>query len=203
MLPRFLRTYRVTILVSALAAVACVSPRLSQWLELDFLLVAQGQWWRIWTGHLTHYGANHLLWDLLMFAALGGACERQHPRRFALALLVMMAGVAGLIGLQCDDVLVYRGLSGIDTGLFVWLVADQCRRCWHDRDQLAALVWMSAAVGLILKLVYEAATGQTLFVDASTFTPLVEAHLAGAAFGLLCWVKIPHQRPASIAVHPS
>ena len=204
MIPQLFRTYRVTILVSVVAITACVSPWLSQWLELDYLLVAEGQWWRIWTGHTTHYGVNHLFWDLLMFAVLGAACERNHRRQFAIALLVMMAGVAAIIGLRCGDVLVYRGLSGIDTGLFVWLVVDQCRQCWLDRDRLIAMVWLSAVVGLIGKLVYEAATGQALFVDASNFTPLVEAHLAGAFVGLLCGCfRIPGQQQPAMAFEAS
>jgi rhomboid family GlyGly-CTERM serine protease len=204
MLQRLFQSYRVTILVSLVAIAAWAIPSLSQWLELDYLLLAEGQWWRIWTGHLTHYGTNHLFWDLLMFAVLGAACERQHPHRFAIGLIVMMAGVAGLIGLRCDEVLTYRGLSGIDTGLFVWLVVAQCRRCWIARDRLIALVWLSAIIGLIGKLIYEAATGQALFVDASNFTPLVEAHLAGAFLGLLCGCfRIPGQQQAAMAIHPS
>ncbi|TWT82483.1 Rhomboid family protein [Planctomycetes bacterium CA13] len=180
-----IQNYRFTIAITLVAVLAFLIPSLSQWMELDYLLVADGQWWRIWTGHLTHYDGNHLCWDLLMFAILGAACEREHPRWFAIALVIMMAGVALIIALCCDEMLVYRGLSGIDTGLFVWLVADQCRRCWIDRDRIAALVWLTPVVGLIGKLTYEATTGQTLFVDAANFTPIVEAHLAGAFFGLL------------------
>ncbi len=190
MITQSLHNYRFTILVALIAIFAWAIPPLSQWMELNYLLVADGQWWRIWTGHLTHYDGNHLLWDLLMFVVLGAACEREHPRRFAVALVIMMAGVAGIIGLRCDEIEIYRGLSGIDTGLFVWLVADQCRRCWIERDRFVAVVWLAAMVGLFGKLAYEATTGQTLFVDSSNFTPMVEAHLAGAVIGLLCtqWV---------------
>lgn len=186
MLTGALQTYRLTILLSLFAIVAWTSPLLSQWMELNYLLVADGQWWRLWTGHLTHYDGSHLFWDLLMFAVLGAACEEKHPRRFGFGLIVMMAGVAGIVGLRCDEITVYRGLSGLDTGLFVWFVADQCRRCWMERDRLAALVWSSAVLGLISKLVFEATTGQTLFVESANFTPMVESHLAGAALGLLC-----------------
>jgi rhomboid family GlyGly-CTERM serine protease len=181
-----LRTYPVTILISLVALLAWANPTLSQWLELDYSLVSSGQWWRIWTGHLTHYDGTHLFWDLLMFAVLGAACERGHPRLFVPAVAVIIAGITVAIGLCCEEISVYRGLSGLDTGLFVWFVADQCRRCCTDRDPVAAIIWLFPVVGLIGKLVFEAATGQTLFVDSSTFTPLVESHLAGAAIGLMC-----------------
>lgn len=186
MLPSLLRTYRFTLLVSLLAVAAWAVPLAAPWLELNYPLVADGQWWRIWTGHLTHYDGNHLNWDLLMFAVLAAACEREHPRWFAVALCTMTAGITLLTKLQCPEIGVYRGLSGIDTGLFVWLVADQIRRCWSAHHRLGVCIWLLSVVGLLGKLGFEAATGQTLFVDSASFTPLVEAHLAGAFLGLLC-----------------
>ncbi len=192
-----LRKYPVTIAVSVIALLAWASPSLSQWLQLDFNAVADGQWWRIWTGHLTHYDGSHLFWDLTMFAVLGGACEHRHPRPFAPAIAVMIAVISASIGVLCEQVSVYRGLSGIDTGLFVWFVADQCRDCWRSRDKVSAMLWLSLSMGLIGKLLYEITTGQILFVDASGFTPLVESHLAGAAIGLICCVAV-ECRPGTV-----
>ncbi len=159
-----LRTYPVTITVSVIALLAWASPTLSLWLQLDFNAVADGQWWRIWTGHLTHYDGNHLFWDLIMFAVLGGACEHRHPRPFASAIAVMIAVISASIASFCDQVSVYRGLSGIDTGLFVWFVADQCHDCWRSRDRVSAMIWLSLSMGLIGKLLYEITTGQILLL---------------------------------------
>lgn len=189
-----LRNYPVTTTVSLIALLSWASPSLSHWLQLDFNAVSDGQWWRIWTGHLTHYDGNHLFWNLIMFAVLGGACERRHPRPFALAVAVMIAIISASIAILCKQVTVYRGLSGIDTGLFVWFVVDQCRDSLRSRDRVSAILWLSLLMGLIGKLVYEITTGQILFVDASGFTPLVESHLAGAAIGLLCCVGV-HCKP--------
>jgi rhomboid family GlyGly-CTERM serine protease len=186
MIRQILHRYQVTWVISLIALFAWACPLLTQAMELDYALVVDGQWWRIWTGHLTHYDGGHLAWDLLMFSVLGAACEREHPRSFAIYLILLMAGVAAMIAMCCPDVRVYRGLSGLDTGLFVWLVADQCRRCWRDRNHLAAAIWLATVGALIGKLIYEATTGRTLFVDASNFTPLVQAHLAGALFGSAC-----------------
>jgi rhomboid family GlyGly-CTERM serine protease len=186
MINQLFKHYRVTLLISLLAVLAWACPLLTDAMQLDYTLVAGGQWWRIWTGHLTHYDGGHLAWDLLMFAVLAAACEREHPRWFAIFLIMLMAGVTVVIAIGCPDVRVYRGLSGLDTGLFVWLVADQCRRCWKDRDHLAAAIWLAIVGGLIGKLIYEATTGQTLFVDSSNFRPLVQSHLAGALFGSVC-----------------
>ena len=185
MFRQVLRRYRCTIILSLIAVLASVIPSLPQTMELDFHRVADGQWWRIWTGHLTHYDGDHLAWDLLMFVALGATCERAHPQRFMAAIAFMTAGISLIIGLMCSEIGFYRGLSGIDTGLFVWLVADRARHNFVDRNLLATSLWLLPVLGLVGKLFYESLTGTTLFVDASTFTPLVESHLAGVALGLM------------------
>lgn len=199
-----LRNYPVTITVSVIALLAWAIPTLTQFLQLDFNSVADGQWWRIWTGHLTHYDGNHLFWDLLMFVMLAGACEHRHPRYFAPAIAVMIAVISASIAGLCDQVSIYRGLSGIDTGLFVWFVADQCRDCWRVRDRVSATLWLSLTMGLIGKLLYEITTGEILFVEATGFTPLVESHLAGATIGLICSVFVDWaiHRPVSERLVP-
>ncbi|WP_068141380.1 rhombosortase [Roseimaritima ulvae] len=186
-----LKRYPITIATAAFALLAFASPTLTAWLQLDFAAVADGQWWRIITGHMTHFGGHHLFWDLLMFVVLSAACERQHRRHFGIATLLMMAGISLAIRFFCDDIAVYRGLSGLDTGLFVWFVSDQCRQSLRQCDRLATLLWLAPLIGLVGKLLFEAITGQTLFVDSSTFEPLVEAHLAGAAIGAaLSYVRL-------------
>ncbi len=179
------RSYPITIIIAVVASLALAVPGLSNWLQLDFSAVADGQWWRVWTGHLTHYDGQHLFWDLLMFVVLGAACEKENPRQFAAAIALMAAGITVAIGLFCHDITVYRGLSGVDTGLFVWFVGDQCRRSWIAKERVAATIWIVSCLALIGKLIFEAMTGKTLFVEASTFTPLVESHLAGAVIGLM------------------
>lgn len=180
-----LRHYPTTLTIAAISLFAFAFPSLSQQLQLDFNLVQEGEWWRVWTGHMTHYGGGHLFWDLLMFVALGAACEKNHSSRFAPALALMAVGISATIGLCCNEIDTYRGLSGLDTGLFVWFVTDQARRCWRATERLSAAFWLMPCLGLVGKLIFEAVTGQTLFVDSSHFTPLVESHLAGAMIGLL------------------
>ncbi len=177
------KLYPVTIVVAVAAIIATISSAVATWCQVDFTLIADGQWWRILTGHITHYGFSHLFYDLLMFVVLGAMCEHRHRRRFASAWIAMAAGITAVIAACCDDIVVYRGLSGIDTGLFVWFIVDQCRDRWSENSKVAASLWSLPAFALIGKSIYEATTGQTLFVDSSTFIPLVQSHLAGAAIG--------------------
>jgi rhomboid family GlyGly-CTERM serine protease len=175
----------VTTIISAIAILAYVFPSLAVGLQLDFESVAAGQWWRLFSGHLTHYGSQHLFWDLLMFVVLGVACERQHPRLFGVSLIVMALGISATVTFVCKDVSGYRGLSGIDTGLFVWFIGDQIRQSLADRDRMIASFWTATGTLLVGKLLFEFVTGNVLFVDADGFEPLIESHLVGAAFGAL------------------
>ncbi|TWU56866.1 Rhomboid family protein [Rubripirellula tenax] len=172
-----------TWIIAASALIAFAFPSIATSCQVDFDLIGDGQWWRVLTGHFTHFDGSHLFWDLLMFVALGVACERKHRRLFPIAMAVMAAGITASIGYWCDSIGIYRGLSGIDTGLFVWFVIDQCRASWSANEKKTAAMWLIPAIGLVGKSIYEATTGQTMFVDSSTFTPLVESHLAGAAIG--------------------
>ncbi|TWU57807.1 rhombosortase [Rubripirellula reticaptiva] len=187
-----------TTIVVAIAAIATfASPSLATLCQVDFDLIGDGQWWRILTGHFTHFDGSHLFWDLLMFGVLGAVCECRHRRFFPFAMAFMAAGITASIAVWCDGIDVYRGLSGIDTGLFVWFVIDQCRASWMANDKKSAALWLVPAIGLVGKSIFEAQTGQTVFVDSSTFTPLVQSHLAGAAIGVVCasaHYRIPIQR---------
>lgn len=173
----------VTLLVSAITVAAYAFPSLTAELQLDFASVDSGQCWRLLSGHLTHFGGGHLFWDLLMFVVLGAACERRHPRLYPVALISMALGISSTIMLTCQDVTTYRGLSGIDTGLSVWFIANQTRQSLADRDIPFTRFWAAAGILLLAKLLYEFTTGEILFVNAEGFTPLVESHLSGAVVG--------------------
>jgi hypothetical protein len=64
----------VTIAI-ALAAIAVAALNVNEALQFDRTSLAAGEVWRLATEHVTHWNAEHLQWDLLMFIVLGGACE--------------------------------------------------------------------------------------------------------------------------------
>ncbi|QDT07511.1 Rhomboid family protein [Rubripirellula lacrimiformis] len=188
MFTHLLRTYPVTIAITVLAVLSHTSAALTGAFELDFGLVAGGQVWRLISGHWTHFDASHLCWDLLMFVVLSAMCERRCGQKSAWGYAVTIAAsllfISAAIRITCPEIATYRGLSGIDTGLFGWLVVDHSRQSWRSSNRLAAVVAATGLLALIGKLIFEAATGNTLFVDSSTFTPLVQSHLAGLAGGI-------------------
>ena len=97
-----------------------------------------------------------------------------------------MAAVVSLTVMHaCGDISEYRGLSGIDTGLFAWLTISQLRKSLAGRDRYFTAFWIMNGFMLLGKLAFEMITGDVLFVQTDGFQPLLESHLAGAAVGIL------------------
>ncbi|MBX9788209.1 MAG: rhombosortase [Pirellulales bacterium] len=184
---RPLATYRPMAAVGcAILAVAIwLVPGAAEWLQFDRGAIAAGEIWRIVSGHLTHWNGDHLLWDVLMFAVLGALVERTSRASFlATTVLSALAISAALWFLQPAQVL-YRGLSGIDSALFVFQAIWLAREALSEKRFAASVLPMVALAGFVGKVGYEYASGCTLFVDsaAAGFAPLPLAHVIGGLVG--------------------
>jgi rhomboid family GlyGly-CTERM serine protease len=152
---------------------------LGGWLELDRAAVARGEVWRLLTGHWTHWTLDHLLWDSLAFLVLAALCEIWISRRVLLATVAGSAlAVSAGVWLALPEIDRYRGLSGIDSALFVLAAARVLR---ETRSPLGGL----ALAAFLAKAAWEVSTGSTLFTEAAdSFIPVPLAHLIGGACGL-------------------
>jgi rhomboid family GlyGly-CTERM serine protease len=162
------------------------SPRVTEWLQYDRAAIAAGKWWRMLSCHWTHWSAGHLLWDAVMFLVLGLCCERLAPRRTPACLAGAVLFIPLVLWWAQPAMHLYRGLSGLDSALFVLLAAVTLRESLAARRTAES----AAAVGLILsfaaKTLCEAVTGVSLFVEAGgVFEPAPLAHAAGGLAGLL------------------
>ncbi|HYG65343.1 MAG TPA: rhombosortase [Thermoanaerobaculia bacterium] len=178
----------VSLLLALPALVIYCLPALAARLELDWRAVSGGEVWRIVTGHWTHVSLDHLLWDVAAFAILATACElRESCGRRRTLMTVGLAAVAIPITLwlALPGMIRYRGLSGIDSALFVLLAVTILK------EELAAgrrgRVWVGALAlaAFGAKLGFEAITGTALFTEASGgAVPVPLAHLVGGLCGL-------------------
>lgn len=144
--------------------------------------------WRLLSGHFTHFTAEHLAWDLLVFVTLAAL----FPARRLLPLLATAALAVSLgVSLGSPELPSYRGLSGLDSALFAALALDLWRRGGPDRRLGAAALLLFLA-----KVAAEVAGGQALFATGP-FVPVPLAHLLGlvSAFAEACW-----RRP--VGLHP-
>lgn len=178
----------VALLLSVVALAVHGAGPLPALLAVERAAVAAGQWWRLVTGHWTHWSFDHLVWDLLVFAVLGAWCERQSRVRFVACLLGSALLISAAVWWLEPSLASYRGLSGLDSALFALVAVTRVRAAAAER----AFGLIGLAAGLLMlfaaKLAFELATGACLFVDTanSGFTPVPLAHAVGGGVGVVC-----------------
>ena len=123
------------------------------------------KWWELWTCHLMHWDARHLILNVVAaLPPLAMAPPDLRRRLFAWAFLP--APLLGIVAAQAGGE--YRGASGLVVAL--WALVGAYRRSG----------WMLGCLGA--KLLAEAFG----FMPAShAFVTLTSIHYAGAAAGLL------------------
>ena len=179
---------RIPVLTLSLASLAIAShllPAAAGWLEFSRDALDRGALWRLATGHLTHFNAEHLQWDVVVFLLLGSIMECWCRRSFAAILGLAAIAVSLAVWLLQPQFATYRGLSGLDSALFGGLVGRLTIHGWRKRDPLSVLISVIALTGFGAKCAYEIATQSTVFVTTAGFTPVPLAHAVGAATGLL------------------
>jgi rhomboid family GlyGly-CTERM serine protease len=180
-----LRSSVVTLTIAALALAIHLLPGLSAALQFERSAIAAGQWWRLLTGHLTHWNADHIFWDVLMFVILSVMVENLGRLRFVLLCLASATGISLVIWLVQPDLQTYRGLSGVDTALFVYLACSLLVGARRDRCWSGCVLPTVLLAGFAGKVLYEVVAGATLFVDShrAGFVVVTLAHLVGALVG--------------------
>jgi rhomboid family GlyGly-CTERM serine protease len=188
----------VTLTITLLAVVIACVPSAAELLQFDRGGIVLGEFWRLATGHLTHWNIEHIQWDLLMFVALGAICELRDPRRQRICVLAATASVSMLVFFAFPSLNEYRGLSGIDTALFTLLAIDLMRDAVRNKSGMLAIVAGGLLIGFMAKTAFEAVTGHAYFVDqgAAGFDLLIWDHVAAAVVGALVsfqWSNLPLQ----------
>jgi hypothetical protein len=89
----------------------------------------------------------------------------------------------------------YRGLSGIDTAMFVFLAIDLLCDARRDGNGILLAACSTLLFGFAAKTMYEAVAGSALFVDqkAAGFGVLVWDHIAAGCVGALVAVYNDHR----------
>ncbi len=181
---RFLRASWASLLVGGAAAICLALPQFSDTLLYRRAEMAGGEYWRLWTGHLVHFGGRHLLADLIVFLVAGVWLEsfaRWTTRGF---LVLAPAAISAFLYFADPQLTFYGGLSGVAVGLLVLLALLQVRR-----DKLAPRwIWVGVLVLVAVKGALEAFTNTPLVSD---FGPNIKvsslAHLGGILCALLAW----------------
>lgn len=173
----------------AVAAAALVIQLVPAWrdgLLYDRGALAGGAWWRIWTGHLVHFGWPHFIADTGLLVILGWLLKSRHPVFSRISLFVMPAFISGAIYWLEPAMQRYGGLSALNLGLLVYLALQGWRRDWAD--------WFWPAVLLIYvgEIIFEIAQGGRggglIRFDDPAIRVATGAHVASAVYALLAWL---------------
>jgi rhomboid family GlyGly-CTERM serine protease len=145
--------------------------------------LAGGDLWRIWTGHLVHFGWPHLVVDAGLWLIVGWFSARRHPTFTRWGIVLMPAFISGSIYLFEPGMIRYAGLSAVNLGLLAYLAVQGWRRDWTDWFWPAVLL---AYVGELVWEYYRGGTGGgAIRFDDPGVRVATGAHLASAAYALL------------------
>lgn len=149
-------------------------------LELDRLRIAEGEWWRLLSGNLVHYGLYHLLMNLAALLVCGYVFFLRCNLWLYSGLLLFSGFCVGLgVYWGNPEFVTYRGLSGVLHGLIIFGFLFSFKQT----------PWINS-IGLMLvvgKLIHEQSTAYQA-TDLQQLLPVpvaVDAHLYGAISGVL------------------
>jgi rhomboid family GlyGly-CTERM serine protease len=185
--------FPVITLSALLPAFICAS-----WPEAASVLIYQrdaivaGEWWRIITGNWVHLSANHFAYDVMVFALAGSLIELRGHRGFGWFCVLSPALIGLTVFLAEPGLELFGGLSGMATGAIVLL----CLNGLGERNTWS-LICSCVLVAVVLKTIFEFATGQMAFVHSGStlLKPIPISHLAGALAAALVFMgqPLPHK----------
>jgi rhomboid family GlyGly-CTERM serine protease len=179
-LPLSFQHSAVVIFIIFLAIIAFVfEKQLLEPLIYQRSLIAQGELWRIFTGHFFHTNGFHLLLNLSAIALLWSL----HGQFYTLknySLLWLTSALSTSLGLYffSPELIRYVGLSGVLHGIFVWGAMMDIKQ----KDKTGYLLFL----GVWLKILHEQVSGPNQDIaNLIQANVAIDAHLWGAAGGLL------------------
>lgn len=147
-------------------------------LEFDRRAIAEGEIWRLVTGHVAHWGREHAALDLAAFLALLPLAGAKAGAR---ALLLGTAAIGAVLVVAGPDV--YRGSSALSAALFTCAASQALRETGAPR-----MLGVAGLLAMLAKVAIEAHSGEAIFLTACAGpaipAPAPVAHLAGALAGV-------------------
>ncbi len=145
----------------------------------------QGQWWRLFSPMLLHFGFLHLAMNMLWYWEIGRRIEHQQGRVFLILLTLVSALASNLSQFMFSDASLFGGLSGV---LYAVL-----GHCWiyqriHPQFNYALpkgvvammLIWLLLCLSGVVT-----ALGFGQIANAAHVSGLVLGCVSGAVFALL------------------
>ncbi len=91
-------------------------------LQYDRNAISLGPHWGLVTGHLVHWGWRHLAGDISALILLCWAINPRGGWKVTLAASGGAVAISLAIMIMAPGTMIYRGMSGVNYGLFAWVV---------------------------------------------------------------------------------
>lgn len=182
-LPLTLQHTLAPLIIMILAIIAFVfNDNLSSSLVYQRQFIAQGEFWRVLTGHFFHTNNYHLYLNvaaLVMLWALHG----QFYRISTYFILFISASISTSIGVYffSPNIIQYVGLSGVLHGVFVWGALKDIQA----KEKTGYLLFIGVWLKIAHEQIYGASNDVVELIGANV---AVDAHLWGAIGGLLFYL---------------
>lgn len=145
----------------------------------------QGQWWRLWSPMLLHFGFLHLAMNMMWYWELGRRIEYQQGWLFLLLLTLASALVSNVSQFMFSDAALFGGLSGVLYAVLghCWIyqrIYPQASYALPSGVVAMMLVWLLLCLfGVVTALGF----GQ--IANAAHVSGLLLGCLSGAVFALV------------------
>lgn len=165
--------------------------------------IANGETWRVVTGHFMHADLEHLVWNCLGLGVLGMLIEIHSRTMLCISLVVGITSVSALLMLPNIHLNYYCGLSGVLNTLLVVAI-------WNEWLATRSWLILAVALGSLGKVLIELLIGDSVLTHIS-WPPYTWSHLAGLIGGLLiagaCRLRffrpaMEHREETELTSHP-
>lgn len=192
MLTAQIKAYFPYLLLAAVAIILFVLPQpVQQYLEYNRAAIADGQLWRLLSGHLLHSNSYHLLMNmagLMVMMLIHGALAQ----RLALwwQYLIFSAVISVALWFFSPQIQLYVGLSGVLHGLLCFGAVLDIRQGYRSGYLIL--------VGVAAKIITEQYFGPDADLSAKIAAEVaIDAHLygaiAGIVTGVICFTRTPRR----------
>jgi len=175
----------ITLTIAAISILSFLFPAITGAMELDTTTNLLSQIPQLFSCHMLHWSLDHLSWDLMMFVLVGAICERRNRVGYAMVLLLSAILIPVFVANMDSSLSSYRGLSGLDTGIFAFAAILLIEEAFKERNWQSVFMYGALFLGMLGKIVCELTFGGTLFVESSNFSPVPIAHIVGAVVGIV------------------
>lgn len=174
------------VILFLVAMVIQLNPAWRETLIYDRNAVGAGEWWRLWTGHMVHFGWPHCFADAGLLFLVGWTFGHKHPYASHIGLVLMPLFISATLYWLDPMMVRYGGLSAVDLGLLLLLAVQNWQHQWTDWFWPAILLIYVGEI--VLEIVGGGQGGGMIKFDDPSVQVATSAHVAAAAYALLAWV---------------